>query len=242
VENGWYERRFDVVVSGLRSAVPDVVCLQETQRDQADEIGKAIGLHTCAFVSYGRELETTSLSQGGVAILSRWLIRRLHNRKLPHPPGHPIGTRVALFASFETSSGERDLHVATTHLSWRPEEADIRLAQTRIFLSEIAVLESARDSRILLCGDFNATESEQAVQLLKEGFLDSFRVKNPDSPGLTWETANPLTVDATRLPDRRIDYIFVSRGARVLSSEVILSAPRPVFASDHFGVLSEVEW
>ncbi len=96
-------------------------------------------------------------------------------------------------------------------------------------------------SKLILTGDLNAVETEPVVSLINECMLDSFRHHHPDKQGYTWATNNPLT-GRYPIADRRLDYIFCPRGAEIRKAEVILDKGNPGYASDHFGVLAEVEW
>src|ERR1700737_3471783 len=107
-KDDWFEKRRDLVVQGLATQKPDVVCLQETTLsrgyavyDQARDIGEAIGLPYVAFAPYGNPIEVMSHEQGGVGIISRWPIRRVRNRRLPAAHENPPDSRVALFAAFD---------------------------------------------------------------------------------------------------------------------------------------------
>jgi endonuclease/exonuclease/phosphatase family metal-dependent hydrolase len=147
--------------------------------------------------------------------------------------------RVAMFATLASPSGL--LEVATTHLSWRPEENEVRLIQAGMMLQEfLANRDSPRAGRVLL-GDLNATEDEPAIRLLTEHFRDAYRTVHPGEPGLTWDNRNPLTRD-WNLPDRRIDYILCTRETRIRSCDVVLKDPSPDYPSDHCGVFANLEW
>ncbi len=99
-------------------------------------------------------------------------------------------------------------------------------------------------------GDFNATEDSPAITVLTQEaeLTDAFRTANPTAPGPTvWQQVY-ASVPTVR---RRVDYVFLAPGTavpwRVLSSRVVLDAPghlpdgRPLWPSDHYGVLAELE-
>ena len=80
-------------------------------------------------------------------------------------------------------------------------------------------------------------------------YQDAWAALHPGEPGWTWARANPYTGRLAFLqPDRRLDYIFVTperrdgRG-RILDCRIVFDQPSPagVWASDHFGVLAEVQ-
>jgi hypothetical protein len=92
-------------------------------------------------------------------------------------------------------------------------------------------------------------ETSPAVVALTEsaGLVDAFRASNPAEAGPT--SRQPVTV-AERRARRRIDYIFLVPGRRaagaVIASRVVLDSPgalpdgRPLWPSDHYGVLADL--
>ena len=78
---------------------------------------------------------------------------------------------------------------------------------------------------------------------------DAWERLHPGESGWTWARANPYTAKLAFLePDRRLDYIFVTpmRGdgrGTVRACRMVLHEPGPgqVFASDHFGLLAEIQ-
>jgi endonuclease/exonuclease/phosphatase family metal-dependent hydrolase len=248
LKDGWFEKRRNLMIEGLAAHKPDIVCVQETTLtrgyqvyDQARDVGEAIGLHSIAFAPYGNPIEILSNEQGGIAILSKWPMIRVRNRRLPAAHESPPDARVALFATFQTPhAGE--LKVVTTHLSWEPNNTHMRMMQMGLILDDLFQNKPVDPhEKIVLTGDLNAVETEPAINLVNECLRDSYRHHHPESRGFTWSMSNPLT---GRFPisDRRLDYIFCPMGAEIRKADVILKDGEKGFASDHFGVLAEVEW
>jgi len=173
----WFEARFNTLVEGLRPLNPDLVCFQETTirnsrgivYDQARSVGEAIGLPVSAFAPYGNPVEVMSFDQGGVGLISRWPIGDIRNRRLC--PGHDRiqDVRVAMIVTLITPGGA--LRLATTHLSWKPEETEIRLMQMGMIVQEVLPVSNDSKTRCILLGDFNATADEPAIRLIAEHFL-----------------------------------------------------------------------
>jgi endonuclease/exonuclease/phosphatase family metal-dependent hydrolase len=250
VGHDWRRTRSAVAAQGLAPLAPDVLCLQETTvvigadaYDQAQELGAALGLFHVAFSPYGNPAEAMSHEQGGIAVLSRWPFKTVHNRRLPSAhAGHP-DARVAQFVTLCAPEG--DVHVVNTHLSWRPEEAEIRLVQTGLILEEMASFGwLAPGRRSLLAGDLNATDDEPAIQLAADRLVDAWSVARAGEAGHTWLHANSYGHGlAQAAPDRRLDYVLAPRDARVLGADIVLEEKTGgVGASDHFGVGVTVEW
>jgi len=244
LEFGWFEGRSNLLIDGLRSLKPDLVCFQETSMqqgnpmyNQARVIGHSLGLDHCVFSPYGHHEEIISNYQGGIAIASHWQICDVIGRRLP--TGHPSDARTSIFARLKMK-GET-LGVITTHLSWRPEELEIRLMQIGVILGDIAKHPwGEAEKHWILLGDLNATPDEPAIQIARETLKDAYTVMNARDAGYTWSSRNPFTQNIN-LPGRRIDYILCDQEAIVKKCEVILDQGPP-FASDHFGVLADLEW
>jgi endonuclease/exonuclease/phosphatase family metal-dependent hydrolase len=236
----WHEKRFEALVSQLRPLNADIICFQESticyensrSYDQAQAIGKAIGLNVSAFTPYGNLNEVGSHHRGGVALVSRWPIGTFRSRRLCSGRDNQYDIRAAMFATILAPEGK--IEIANTHLSWKPDESGYRLRQMEMIFQEMSP-----DS--ILFGDLNATEDEPAIRMVAPHFQDAFRVLNPTDEGITWDGNNPLTKGSI-LPDRRIDYIFVPQSMIIKESKIVLNQPAPIFPSDHYGVMAELEF
>jgi endonuclease/exonuclease/phosphatase family metal-dependent hydrolase len=245
MEKEWFNGRAERLCAGLTPLAPDVLALQEAGvrggvdfHHQVSLIGEWLDLAVQIFIPYGNPEELNSNEQGGVALLTRWPLVSVEERRLP--PGHyPPDNRTALLATVDHPEGK--LHVVNTHLSWRPDEADVRLNQL------ITILDRAQDEgwlhrqeRFVLLGDLNATEDEPVIDLLERHLVDSYRAHHPTDPGYTWESENPYS-GGYPSPKRRLDYIFVDRGAHVTASGRALHT-REWVASDHYAVWADLSW
>lgn len=242
----WLEHRAPMIIQGLREMRPDIVCLQESTirragrfYDQSLHIAEEVGLGYLAFSPYGNPVETISPEQGGLAILSRWPLKRVRNIRLPAAHVHPTDARVAILALIETPDGLTE--ILNTHLSWQPGLRETRLMQMGL------VFENFKDGAWVMhatgpivMGDFNATEEEPVIQFLSEYMQDAWRSLHPNEPGYTWSNQNQLT-HAWGAPERRLDYIFCPRSIIVQSSQIIFNQGHPYFASDHFGLMAELQ-
>lgn len=113
----------------------------------------------------------------------------------------------------------------------------------------------------VLLGDFNTTaESGELDPLLAGGkWVDTFRLKNPDDEGATWDPPhNPnfreraggstpydlLRAYHERHPFR-IDFVFVNEAIprdHILESRVVMTPVLGLSPSDHYGVLTVLRW
>ena len=240
VHFNWFENRRASLINEIKKLSPDFVLLQETtvvpekDYDQSLDIGNSIGLQHCAFAPYGNTKEYESPKLGGIGILSRKPFKHVQIRKLPAGKIDKYGARVVLMASVEIDG--KEIAIATTHLSWRPQEEEIRIKQA----DEVLRLLDLTDAPIVLGGDFNSGPLEPALRSVKKKFKDVFNEIHPTLPGVTWAQDNNSYITSTWRGNERIDFLFCSNELEINSSEVVLNRAEPVFPSDHFGVMTDL--
>jgi endonuclease/exonuclease/phosphatase family metal-dependent hydrolase len=241
------EVRLAMMIEELRALDPDVVALQEspvTRRrgDVAARLAGALGLHHVHARATERVFTPRLLGRlivgalgfvEGPAILSRFPITASEIHDLPRCQRW-LDPRVALRADLATPVGP--LTVFSTHTS-RDDCQPKRVA-------ELARGPSAGPAVVM--GDLNTGEHALGA-FLDHGFVDAFRVANPDAQGATvWQR-----IDAPGpTVFRRVDYVLLRPGggleAAVVAGRVVLNHPRSrpdggvLWPSDHYGVFVEV--
>jgi len=248
----------EVVRAGLTELAPDVVALQEVRVDpqkaeneaenQAAALARALGYHHV----FGAAEPPGSRERWGLAILSRDPIGEHAVLDLPEP--EPGERRVLLSARLDMAGGA--LWVHTTHLNYRLQHGPQRERQVVEIAKAVAAC--ANDRPAIVMGDFNARPETDEIRFLRgwtslEGtrscLQDAWARVRGDEPGWTWCGANPQARSLSFLElNRRIDYVFVTperrdgRG-RVRDCRLVFDGPGPggVFASDHFGVMADVQ-
>lgn len=201
--------------------------------------------------------------QEGLAIIAK---KFGETRVLPLPDPRPADARLLLSAQVETDGGPIWVH--TTHLHYRLDDGVARERQVLAIDAAIRELRTDTSPPQILCGDFNATPDSDEIRFLRglttldgrrthfqDAWLRHHREVMPgDGPGqgITWSSENELTRPLRSLDiDRRIDYVFVTsrkkdgRGT-VHASRVVLTEREgqgrdAICASDHYGVLAEVQ-
>jgi endonuclease/exonuclease/phosphatase family metal-dependent hydrolase len=245
LESDWHGRRRTSLLTQLAGLEVDAIALQEVAiltepfYHQALDLCRELAMVSLAYAPYGNPGEVRSPEQGGVALLARWPLSLVENRRLPPGLRHP-DNRVALLATLMPPAGP--LHVAVTHLSWPPEEA----AQRREQLATI--LTRARDygwlappERFVLAGDLNAPPDDAGLAPLEGLLQDTWSTARPEDPGHTWSHTNPLS-GGYPLPSRRLDYLLVDPRARIEDVRLLFDDAAKGFVSDHFGLMATLHW
>jgi len=240
------DERLAMAVEGLRALDVDVIGLQEASSgrkrgDVAGRLAAALGLHyvraPAGYRWVGRLASWVMGFDEGPAVLSRF----------------PIAAwNVVPVASCDHWYG-RVLVCATLDTPWGPLDAcSTHTGSSTCQLRSLTKLLKERQGRapLILMADLNAIPETSGVKrlLADDGLVDTFGTANPDAPGFTvWQ---PVRTEAP-VARRRTDYVLVASGTeapvRVRASRVILDRPgrgadgKPLWPSDHYAVLSEVE-
>jgi endonuclease/exonuclease/phosphatase family metal-dependent hydrolase len=203
----------------IRSAAPDVVCVQEAPRffrwrSKCAELARRSGL----VVVCGGRPAAANLLMSTLAVDVR-AIREVKFSKDPRL--HQRGSALAILAK----SG-RTFMVAGTHLDLKGEPRLRHAGELRGHADDFRPGEIP----LVVAGDINEKPGEPAWQALTDIGTDAFAAVGVGE-GKSYPAANPT---------RRIDGVFVGAPLKVLSAEVI-DSPEVRIASDHRPVVVEVE-
>ena len=217
---------------------------------------------------FGTFAEKNPAFRFGSAVLSRWPIDEARTWRLPIVEGTP--DPVPAMMPWElVHARTAGLDIFTTHLAPAPTHGRHRRLQVLKIDELIRQLRPHQDGfadglqrtamPAILTGDFNAEPDSDEIRFLKgltvfgdrtTFFQDAWAVAGDDGPGYTsdWRTHELSAV--LNIHRKRIDYVFVGdpfyrvgSAGRVHSCRVIANEPLTgVQASDHRGLLVEVEW
>jgi endonuclease/exonuclease/phosphatase family metal-dependent hydrolase len=254
----WPARR-RLIREGIAALAPDIVGLQEIldgggQPNQADEIADGLGYHVHHAPAGDFEPGVPGLTMGN-AVLARYPIVAGDGFPLPSHPGD-IG-RVLTYALVDAPCGQ--VPVFTTHLSWMFHQSRARCDQVLAIAATIKRVAPIAGFPPVLMGDFNAEPDSDEMRYLRGltpiagqsvYFSDCWLHTTGQDPaagsGFTYDRRNTYAL-RSREPSRRIDYVYVRGPDRQLrgeplSARVVLDQPRgEVWASDHYGVLAEIQ-
>ncbi len=199
----------------------DIVALQEVdkgvartaRRDLTAELAQATGLtgvFTHNFDYQG--------GQYGNAVLTRFPIVSSTNRHYQMVRG---GEQRGLQQLVLEVAGKR-LGILNTHIDFRRDNTERLLSVDEIH--EAAANDTGNP--MIICGDFNDLPGSEVHRKMKRQFLDVWELAG-EGPGLTFPSTAPV---------RRIDYIWMDRGAALRALRAWVPATE---GSDHRPVMAE---
>ncbi len=252
---GDWERRLQAIVDTIRTAAPDVLCLQEAWATASGHgvariIGDELGYHAVSSTPIGRsDIGFTN------AVLSRWPARPLGDEALPRIDGSP-GHRRVVAVTVETPWGAWP--IASTHLDHRFDDSAVRQRQCRRLLELASEWrgDPTLDLPLIIGADLNAVPDSTEVRMLtgREPGVSGIVLSDAwdqvgSGPGWTWTRDNPYSADSA-WPNRRIDYVLVSWprpkpvgnpiAARLIGNTLAGSGVDAIWPSDHAGLVVDI--
>ncbi len=213
---------FDVMANCIKACEADIVALNEMYDEGEAEIftpqvkilSEKTGL---PYYYFAKAIEVEGKNPYGNGILSRYPILSAETFLVPDPDdrveGKRFETRCVLKATL--SNG---LTVIVTHFGLNPSEQQ-NAVQT--------VLEHLKDKSCILMGDLNVRPENPVLDPIRAKMTDT-AIKFTD-PGLQ---SRPVDV-----PNRKIDYIFVSPDIKVVAADI-----PAIIASDHRPHTAEIDF
>ncbi len=242
----WTERGLDAVAEVIASVNPDIVALQEVDRDidrsgsidQPASLGRRLGHHAVFAAAVGGADVGAEGGDYGIAILSRFPIIE-HEKLLLFRPDYPAGQRPPWYAEQRCvlgcalDCGGTTVDVFCTHFGLTAEQ---RLEQAREVAAFVASWHPGRPA--VLMGDFNALPDHPEIAFLRGTLTDVFQ-----QCGITGDKRRTFPsgepgADAEGPWTGGLDYVFLSQHFGDAEIEVLREATP---ASDHAPVVARVE-
>jgi endonuclease/exonuclease/phosphatase family metal-dependent hydrolase len=216
---------------------------------QIDAICKAVPAYT--YVGRSREIYPYDGEAAPIFYrFERWDVKDSGTFWLSNSPRVPGSRswgnsypRVATWGRFVEKRSGRAIVVFNTHLDHRSQPS--REKSVVLIAQRMAKMRKAEpDLPMVLTGDLNAAESNRAIFYLEgrgEGaplkLVDTFRAVHPDRLHVgTLSRWKGIRIGP------KIDYVFVTPGARVLGAEILYDNTDGRYPSDHYPVTAEIEF
>ena len=248
--NAW-EHRAELNIATVRRCAPDLIGFQEVQGGNLRAYHEALPeYHYFAYPWYDN---TPPHAYNAIF----WRPKRLRPLEadgcwLSQTPDRFSGSwgtdnvRVATWLKFAClASGAMLVHL-NTHIDHRSAQA--RIEGTRLILARLDALQ-ADGSPAIVTGDFNEAVGLPVHRLFTDaGFVDAHIAtgcSDDPSQSFTYHGWEGTAFRGSNDPLRRIDWILLRDGAggsvRALSCEIVRDAAPPLYPSDHFPVVADVE-
>lgn len=213
----------------------DIFGTQEALRGQLNDVAE---LKEFAFIGKGRDDGKEGGEHSAIFYKkSRFNVLESGDFWLSETPDKPgLGwdatccNRIASWAKFMDTASGKEFYFFNVHFDHQGVEARRQSG----FLMVKKIKEIAGNSITILTGDFNSTPETEQIKTISGLLKDSHDVteQKPYGPEGTF---NSFKFDAAM--DKRIDYIFVSKGIEVKKYGVLTDAKDQRYPSDHQPVM-----
>lgn len=201
----------DAIVNTIKKEDPDIVAMQEVDKmvnrsgniDEAKIIAQKLGMKYHFFKSIDYDG-----GEYGLAILSKYDLEDAKQILLPKK-AESSETRSIIYANIQVN--HQKITVACTHLDVTSEES--RVMQVKSIQNELKDITNP----IILCGDFNSSKGNEAINVLLQYFKNSC----DNNCGFTVPAVNPR---------RNIDFIVTRNMSWEIEDYHVVDE---TYASDH---------
>jgi endonuclease/exonuclease/phosphatase family metal-dependent hydrolase len=260
--SGAWEERRPVLADGLGKLGADLLAFQEAVvADGYDQVADLLGPDYHVAHQGGRAPDGV-----GVSIASRWPLGEVHEVDLYVTPRTEGFACMTLVAEVHAPDPVGPLLFVCNNPNYQYDyelERELQAVAAARFIEELV---GGRRLHVVLAGDFDAYPDAASVRFwrgrqslggMSVAYRNAWEAIHPDDPGHTFTPSNPLVpsrsnpmvVDGERVLEvgRRIDHIMVRCGHHgptldVVACERIFDQPvGGVWASDHFGVMADLE-
>jgi len=250
---GDWPSRLEVIQSGMRELAPDLVSLNETiVRDGYDQAAEILGdeLHYL----HQRKRNADGI---GTSIASRWPIRSSREIDLRITAPSSDFFAGALVAEIDVPAPVGRVVFVNHNPSFEVDFTRERELQAVIVARAVESVAPDLGQHAIVAGDMDADPQSSSIRFwtgrqsldgVSVCYRDAWERIHPHEPGETFTPdENPLVQDPD-WPFRRIDYILVrcdrhdGPTLEIRSCERVFDQPVDgVWASDHFGVMADLE-
>ena len=238
--NAW-PNRVEMVNGLLQFHDPDIFGLQEALYEQILDIQS--GMPGYEWFGVGRddgekagEFSPIFFNKSKFVLLGNGTFWLSETPEKPSKSWDAALNRIATWGKFQSKITGKKFLVFNTHFDHRGVEA--RKNAAILIRNKIEEMTYNVNLPVVLTGDFNLTPDEEPISLLKK-YLADCRDISEETPYGPEGTFSGFKIDADL--DRRIDYIFVHGGIKVLEYAVLSDNNNKRTPSDHLPVFVRVQ-
>jgi len=240
--------RSEALPASIVELDPDVVCLQEVYRkEDSDMLTERTKIYPYTYKSP----HTNILKNTGLFIMSKYPFKLLEELDFKASGVEKIVAKGAVKIQL-TEGPYKDVVIVNVHFPYGGFGSDSQTRWSTIKkrnnnLEYMNRHVHSSSEKVIVTGDFNFG---QDIAMENYEKMLSFGYENISNGSITWDVNNPLNILFPLSVSQSIDHIFLSTAfmetlqsqscTRVFDTPV--ETPRgPLFLSDHFGLLCEIE-
>ena len=237
-ERDWDYRK-EYLIQHIKDVNPDVLCMQEVQKNQYQDIDA--GLEDYGVVWYSRKVDE---SEEGLAVAYNMNSYELVSQDMfwfsetPNVESKGFGAtwlRICVHAILKHKETQKELSVYSVHLEVTSEKA--RKGEAQMLVDKL----KADDRNAIVCGDFNTTYESESYSIVTEE-LNSVQATAPiTDDGITYQSFGDESLVSEVDP---IDFIFVDKNIFSYKFDILQEHKeidgKAVYYSDHYAVLGVV--
>jgi len=238
--NHWDNRK-DFLISQLNFYAPDVFGIQEGLINQLKDMDN--GLEDYTYFGIGRdhgdergEFTAIFYNKGNMELLKEGTFWLSTTPEVPSKDWDAALPRICTYGFFKDKENGARFFVFNTHFDHVGMQAREESAQ--LILQKIKELNPDNHPTVLM-GDFNLESYSKGIQLIVQQMKDTHVEAGTNAFGPNG-TFNRF--DFSKPVDKRIDYIFVSNGFKVLKSAILSDSKDLRYPSDHLPVFSRLDF
>jgi endonuclease/exonuclease/phosphatase family metal-dependent hydrolase len=233
LENVWKVRR-SIVTDNLETYKDGIICLQEVNETQINDITKKVDGLEVVYRTQGLE---NGDGKANAILFSKknWKLIADETFWLSETPDTPATKgwgntlpRISTMVVLENKQTKKRLRVLNTLLDYRSESS--RLNSIELILEKLSNYKEQYPT--ILAGDFNAAPKDIIIDMITNDYADSY--KGVELEGCTYHSFH----GGRNCP--RIDYIFYRRsdGFTLTESGIDRFEKRGLYPSDHYLIFS----
>jgi len=246
---GWPQRKA-VCIEVIKKQKPDVICLQEVLKVQAEDLKKAFPKFQLLGFD-GPEMDAHKEGYHGIA--KNPIMFNTERYELINAGGYWLSetplvagskswdtarARHANWVRLKDKSSKKEFRVVNLHLDHVSGKAKVE--GTKMVVEESSQYQ--KDFPQILAGDFNARRDSRVFDSVKEhGWFDSYTAVNGDAPPGFTTHAFEGEKYAKGLPDGKIDFIFCKGPVKSHASAIIRDSKNGLYPSDHYFLSANLE-
>lgn len=237
--NAWPVRKSKIASMMLFNEV-DILGIQEGLRHQVYELDSLLPNHK--YIGVGRddgaekgEYTAVFYNMNLFEVLDSGTFWLSPTPETPSKGWDAAFPRICTWAALKVKKSNDILFVFNTHFDHQGKTA--RLNSAKLILDQIKTI--AENNPVVLLGDFNIEPQSAPYALLTKDFSDAFSITQTPHFG---PNASYNNFDFHKIPQRRIDYIFVNKFFDVLRHGILNNHYNMKYPSDHFPVIAEIKF